>query len=112
MPNPNLANVDFKSVTSDLKATLFAQMTTLLEGAHDDVRVFVAEIAPAIADAVAVGDTALTAELEAQLRAVAELNNLRAIKAKWAVMSSIADTAIRLLSGGIAAGLSAFGGIR
>ncbi len=112
VPNPNLARVDFKGVASDLKITLYTQLTTLMEGAQDDVRRFVAEIAPAMADAVAQGDTAMSGELEAQMAAVAELNNLRAIKAKWAVTKSVIDSSMRILAGGIAAGLGAVGGVR
>lgn len=112
MNTPNAPRLDLSSVTSDLKSTMFAQLTTLIEGAADDVRRWVGEIVPAMTDAIANGDVALTEELEAQMKAVAELNNLRAIKAKWAVVKSVADSAMRLVTSGISVGLAALGGVK
>lgn len=87
-----------EKIANDLADIIEEHARRLLEGATSDLRVYVLAISADMAKAAFSDDReALMEELLAQLKAVAEINRLRATKEAWATFESVVQALGRMV---------------
>ena len=80
MSDLQLAGVDLGDV---IRESLEAGLKDLVEGAKEDFNKFILAIQSDMIEAVVAQDEEVMAELRDQLKAVAELNRVRAVNESW-----------------------------
>ena len=101
--------MNWNEIAKSVTGILTAELQGLLADVDADLRLVAQEIAPVIVSAVAAGDTALKAELLAQLEAIAEIHKIRGNARAWAVVSKVSSVVLQVLSVGVAAAVGRIG---
>lgn len=75
--------IEWDRLRKELPAIFTDALSGVVEGAQEDLAAFGEEIAASSIAAAMVGDESRLAELEAQVRGIAEASRLRAAHASW-----------------------------
>lgn len=89
--------LDEEKLKEDLLNILREAVENLIEGAQEDFENYLRDITAELVVAIRSGDKKMTDELKAQVKALGEINRLRAVNGQWQAVEQVFTVAMGVL---------------